>query len=527
MAKKKAESGPGPFMILVLVFFILASLILGVTTYMGYNGQEELTAKAAESDKQAKAAQAEAQQQTLRKEVLRVAIGIEDPDDRKDLAGTPKDLVVPVMDEINKLNNKLGAAGMPGGNKAFSMPNAGAEGAVPNLIPNKTLTQIVKEWAKLANDAEKRYKDELAAHKTADTNTEAARAERDAAKKAFDTSVGNLNEQMAGKIKQMDASFLALKTEADKKGLDFKKLEDDWAQARTTMEDQMQAMRNDVVALKDKIRRLENPDPSDLTKRFDSLNVARLAERMGSVSDKNGTFVNLQFQTQIVLLPGQSFVVIPPGRSLAEVIEQEKQLEKHHHDFVSANPREPFTGNELIKGMVEITDVTSKYTARARITYQSNDVRDPISKGDGIFNLSLSSGQKEHVALAGIVDLDGDGRPDTEQFIRLLEKNNLIVDAYLDLKTGQIKERGTGMNSGTRFLILGTDAPTGVGAIEEMVQAAKENGSQIIDSRVFMGLIGIKPPKGAAPPNYPGVNLGVNRRKAGAPAAPMGEPKKE
>ena len=29
-------------MILTLVFFILASLILGVTTYMGYKGQEEL-----------------------------------------------------------------------------------------------------------------------------------------------------------------------------------------------------------------------------------------------------------------------------------------------------------------------------------------------------------------------------------------------------------------------------------------------------------------------------------------------------
>ena len=41
MAKKK--DGPGTGLIITLVFFVLATLILGITTYMGITGQEELT----------------------------------------------------------------------------------------------------------------------------------------------------------------------------------------------------------------------------------------------------------------------------------------------------------------------------------------------------------------------------------------------------------------------------------------------------------------------------------------------------
>ena len=39
--KTKEPTGPGTFMILTLVFFVLAAAILGVTTYLGFNGQKE------------------------------------------------------------------------------------------------------------------------------------------------------------------------------------------------------------------------------------------------------------------------------------------------------------------------------------------------------------------------------------------------------------------------------------------------------------------------------------------------------
>jgi len=382
----------------------------------------------------------------------------------------------------------------------------------------------------LAKDAEARYQAALRAQKTAETNAQALQAQKEKDKEAFDAAVKGLNDQMAAKIKAMDAAFLALKVEAEKAGTSFKKIEDQWAEEKARLEEAVGNIKNDLTVERKRRQQAENPDPSDISKRLDRIDVTRLAERMGTITDKSGTFVNVKFDVKIVLLPGQTFVVIPANRSLTEVIEREKALEKRHHEFVSLGAREPFADNELIKGMVEVTEVTGPYTARARITYETAPIRNPLTRGDQLFNMTLNSGEKEHVAFAGIIDLDGDGRPDTEAFIRMLERNNLIVDAYLDLKTGEIK--GKGMTSGTRFLILGADAPVEVGRVKTMVKAAKTNGSQIIDSRVFMSLIGIKPPRNATPPNYPGVNLGPAEDTPAAPKegdAPMppAEPKKE
>jgi hypothetical protein len=524
MAKKKQESGPGTFMILVLVFFVLASLILGVTTYLGYNGQTELENQAKTAKDEAKKAADNAAEQTLRRNIQREANGTATPENRQELAGAPTALVASMLDEIKLLNDALGKAGaLPGGKGAgFNIPVGGEGGSgAPAVAPSKTIPQIAKEWYRIAEDYKSKFDAAERARKTAEGNSAAAQAQREKDKEAFDVAVKALNDQMAAKIKAMDAAFLALKTEADKKGIEFKKIEDEWATAKAQLEDQMSAKLADINALKGKVTKLENPDPSDIEFRWKNLNIAKMAERMGTITDKSGPFVNLSFRTKIVMVPGQTFVVIPSNQSLVEVVEREKALEKTHYERLSSSAREPFSGNEMIKGMVEITDVTGPTTARARITYESAPIRNPLAKGDQLFNMTLSSGDKEHVAFAGIIDLDGDGRPDTEAFLNLLAKSNLIVDAWLDLKTGTIK--GKGMNSGTKFLILGPDAPVEVGQLKKMVTTAKTNGSQIIDSRVFMTLIGVKPPRNPAAPNYPGVNLGTDD----APAPMGGEPKKD
>ena len=522
MAKKKEETGPGTFMILVLVFFVLATLILGVTTYMGYSGQDELETQAKAAKEEAKKAQDVAAEERLRKIVQRAGSGTADPDDMKDLAGAPDNMKLHVAEEIARLTNKVGAAGaLPDGKGFVWAP--GADGSL-GVAPRRSLTGIAKEWAAIAQGAKAQADAEKRAREKAQLDTQAAQAQRDKDKEAFDASVKALNEQMAAKIKAMDAAFLALKVEADKKGIDFQNIQKQWAEEKTRFEEQLTAKLNDLKVERERRLRAENPDPSDIDGRWKNMPVVKMAERMGTITEKTDTFVTLKFSQQLVLIPGQTFVVIPPNKSLVEVLDREKALEKNHHERVSLGAREPFSGNELIKGMVEITEVTTQYTARARITHESAPIRDPLTRGDQIFNMTLSTGDKEHVALAGIVDLDGDGRPDTEAFIRMLERNNLVVDAYLDLKTGERK--GKGMNSGTRFLILGTDVPE-VGQVKAMMKVAKTNGTQMIDSRVFMSLIGIKPPKGAAPPNYVAVNLGNEEAAPAEVKDPAAEPKKE
>ncbi|HEX3147944.1 MAG TPA: hypothetical protein VHR66_07655 [Gemmataceae bacterium] len=510
MAKKKQESGPGPFMILTLVFFILASLILGVTTYMGYKGQEELETQAKEAKKNQDAARAQADEQLARRDVLRIAIGLEDPQDREELTGIAKAQSAAILEEHKRLTDKLGTSLPKGAFKWDLIADlaAGGDGSSkPSPAPVNTIPAIVKLHAKTAADWKAKFDAEKASRQTAEANAKAAQDQRDADKKSFDAKVAELDASVKTKIQAMDAAFVALKTEADKKGLEFKKIIDDWAEVRAKMEDTIKAKNDDLVAKDQKILKLQNPDPSDLDFKFKNWNPAAMTERMGTITEKSGTFVNIQFQVQMTLVPGQTFVVLPPNRSLVEVLEREKELEKRHHTHVSLGPREPFTDNELIKGMVEITDATSKSTARARITNQVQEIRNPIAKGDQLFNMSLSTGQKEHVAFAGIIDLDGDGRPDNDMFIQILERNNLIVDAYLDLKTGEI--RGKKMTTATRFLIIGSDAPP-VGNLAAMMKQAKELGVQLIDARLFLNLIGVKPPKNPVPPAYTSVNLGID-----------------
>jgi len=321
----------------------------------------------------------------------------------------------------------------------------------------------------------------------------------------------------------MDKAFLALKTEADKKGLDFKKTMDQWAEEKARLEESVRLVKQEREGSENKYKRAISGDQSDLLARLDKFDPAKVAEKLGTVSNRDASgFLTVTFSNRIHLVPGQSFVVISPTGSLVEVIEKEKELEKQHHGK-SLDAREPFSENERIKGMIEITEVIGPGTARARITSEPQQLRNPIAARDQLFNMALSSGEAEHVAYAGIIDLDGDGRPDNEAFVRILEKNNLKVDAFLDLKTGEIKGR---IDYKTKLLIIGSDAPL-VGGVKTMIAQAQEKNVKTVDARMFLALIGVKPPKNPAPPAYNTVTLGGEGSKNFDPEAPKDEGKKD
>lgn len=527
MAKKKKETGPGVFLILTLVFFVLASVVLGVTTYLGFEdaAQQAGVAKTATDDKNI--AVKNAAEQTTRRNFLRIAVGVQDPEDQTDLAGAAKDHSIAILEEHDRLTKKLGANAFPTAN-AWTWP---LDKEMPVPAPNQTIPAIAKLWAKRAVTAEAEVKSQKDARDKAQADAKAAQEATEKAKETFDMKVAELSKQVADKLNAMQTSFNQLKADADKAGITFKTQATTWAEEKQKLEDLLTQVKNDLLSKDKKIQNLQNPDASDALYKFRGWDAAKIAESMGTVADKTGTFVNLTFKKPLNLVPGQTFVVIPPTGSLVEVIEREKAIEKNHHERVSLNAREPFSDNEMIKGTVEITDVTSKYSARARITSQPREVRDPIGKGDQLFNVSMSTGGKEHIAFAGIIDLDGDGRENNAEFIRILEKNNMIIDAYLDLKTGQIVKRGSaGMDFRTKFLVIGSDAPMR-GNIVEMIKDAKEKGVQVIDARKFLYLIGVKPPQGAAPPAYTEVEVGGGglgaKKEEGAPMPPVVEPKKE
>ena len=106
-----------------------------------------------------------------------------------------------------------------------------------------------------------------------------------------------------------------------------------------------------------------------------------------------------------------------------------------------------------IKGRIEVTRILDDRAAEARVL--QDDLSNPILVDDIIYSPSFRRGQRTHFALAGLLDLDGDGRSDQEKVKSIITLNNGVIDC-------ELKEDGTiegKLSSTTRYLIRGK-APT-------------------------------------------------------------------
>jgi hypothetical protein len=209
---------------------------------------------------------------------------------------------------------------------------------------------------------------------------------------------------------------------------------------------------------------------------------------------------------------------------------------------------------KMLKGTVEVTRILGPNAAAARITAQF-DPEFPLHEGDLLFNLFWGT----RVAVTGYIDITHNTSDSpTEQmrqlndFLYMLARQGIIVDAYLDLTDGTTKGAIT---QDTRFLIKGDDLridqkelaenePRAVRAVEvnngilRMRKEAIDRGMFVISARNFATVIGYHPPgakdltafrprlpsAGSSAPSVSGVGGGGGARPE---VQPMPEEKKE
>jgi hypothetical protein len=115
------------------------------------------------------------------------------------------------------------------------------------------------------------------------------------------------------------------------------------------------------------------------------------------------------------------------------------------------------------KGSLEVVKVIGPHLSQTRVGALRDFAGDPIQEGDQVFNPAWNPNRKTHVAIAGIVDFTGEGSGsladqvrNLREFINNLERQNIVVDAYLDLRTNTVKipDKGEGMTLKTDFFIL-------------------------------------------------------------------------
>mgnify|MGYP000931127462 CR=1 FL=1 len=109
------------------------------------------------------------------------------------------------------------------------------------------------------------------------------------------------------------------------------------------------------------------------------------------------------------------------------------------------------------KGSIEITHILGEHLAEARVL--EDQVGNPVVPGDRIHTVLWSANKPRRFALAGLIDLDGDGRSDLDTLINLIRINGGEVDCYISDKGDNIHQLVGEITVNTNCLVLG-DAPT-------------------------------------------------------------------
>jgi hypothetical protein len=117
--------------------------------------------------------------------------------------------------------------------------------------------------------------------------------------------------------------------------------------------------------------------------------------------------------------------------------------------FSVIDQKETAVGGAKIKGRIEVTRVMEDHTAEARII--ENPMSDPIMQGDKVFSPTFKKGQRTHFAMAGIMDIDRDGKNDQARVRAVITMNGGEVDAELQ-EDGSIAGK---MTSETQYLVQG------------------------------------------------------------------------
>ncbi|MBI3461617.1 MAG: hypothetical protein HY000_00945 [Planctomycetes bacterium] len=159
-----------------------------------------------------------------------------------------------------------------------------------------------------------------------------------------------------------------------------------------------------------------------------------------------------------------------------------------------------FNGNPFTKpkAKLEVVKVMGPNMSEARIVEAA--LLDPVIEGDEIYNPAWDPGKVVRFALAGLMDIDGDGVDDRDKVRKIIEKAGARIDAEV-LPDGT--ERGE-LTVETNYFVRGAhpDPDKGglaearvVAAMARMQRMALEYGAVVIDLSKFLDLMGYATPE--------------------------------
>ena len=485
MAKQRGrESNTG--LVVTLVFFILISVGLGVATYYGFAQQADLTAKAADAAKAEADMKAERDWYRFQAWTYRTYLGQTDNIDDtalnvargsfeanqlgKSSKGDFPDRA-DVVKAIKAVEEKKYQIAKEDKNKTL-VPQDVTMAWDPNTKrPKVTFPDVFQGLKDLGRYQEeqtaaalKAKDDALAAAKKSDELKAAAQTE-------YDANVARINKEKADDLAKHDMENAKLRD-------DLKKAETATADAVAAGAENVKTISKGIAEKDKKIKELEGR----LTELNDRLD---LASKKEADAPQNGKPIPTTWQIVRMDASGKKpFINLGTADNI------------HPPLTFSIHGRGP-DGKPLpeSKGSLEVINVVSDHLAQAQVVTAKDAFKDPILPGDYLYNPVFNPGAERHVVIAGRIDMHGvKDRDDLEEFERLLKRQNVVVDGYLDPATGEIKGK---LTVGTDYLILGdtgSEKDASAENVRKLQEQARDNGVHIVSAREFLESIGYRTP---------------------------------
>ena len=230
----------------------------------------------------------------------------------------------------------------------------------------------------------------------------------------------------------------------------------DYNKVKTQLETEKQQLAKTVTDLQDRLKQLTGTNNVVPDGRIISV-------------DNRGKFVQVNLGKADRLRIKQTFLV----------------FDRSETNFETARP----------KATIEVTSVAGDrdHISDARIS--EANAGDPILPGDHILSPTWDPGYQVPIAIAGFIDLDGDGKSDRVRFEGMVRQNGGVIVAYHDeegIRRGEI-------DANTRYLVTGTINVTDKAKLRNISDAftyyrnqAQQYRVEELSVRRFIELMGVK-----------------------------------
>jgi len=146
---------------------------------------------------------------------------------------------------------------------------------------------------------------------------------------------------------------------------------------------------------------------------------------------------------------GEIAYVVPPGRLVhINLGSADSLLVGVQFGVVDVN--EINVEEAELKAQIQVTKILGEHSAQARVLGNPSYTR-PLVRGDKLYSPFWAPGRKVRIALAGDIDITGDGRSNTEQLKSMIEMAGAEVAATIS-SAGSVQGK---LDSSVRFLVIG------------------------------------------------------------------------